>query len=173
MNTPPSFVILLERDQQRVHNVRTNILSTLPECEIVSAVDGQTLTVPAALSRYSLTVAPTYLQKLTLEKFAATLSKLKVWNIIIERKLEQAIIFEDDVKVPPHFRNELEAVLNEGPDDYEYLFLWTHPKYRLLDDSALLLPGKRRVRKYSYTYGNLAYVLTLDGARKLTAHFHQ
>ena len=46
LETPPTFVILLERDQARVQNVSANILNSLPECQIVSAVDGQTLRIP-------------------------------------------------------------------------------------------------------------------------------
>ena len=173
MNTPPSFVMLLERDHKRAHNVRTNILSTLPECEIVSAVDGQTLKVPDALSRHSLTTTSTYLKKLTSARVACHLSHLKILKLIVERRLASAIIFEDDAKVAPDFRNRLDLLLDEVPDDYDYVYLYTHPKYEPEDDTPFLIPEKNQIRRYSYTYCNLAYLVSFNGAKKLVNHLSQ
>ncbi len=165
----PKFVILLERDAKRVKNVRENILSTLPECQIIPAVDGKTLTTSVARSEVSKEVWT----RLGPFKLACLLSHRTALELVVKKRLPHAIIFEDDASVPASFNKQLELVLSELPDDCEHLYLYTHPKYRHQDDTPFLLPGKRHVRKYSYTYCNNAYLVSFDGAKKLVHHLSQ
>ena len=169
IDTLPKFVILLERDAKRVRNVQENILATLPECQIIPAVDGKTLTTSVARSEVSKEVWT----RLGPFKLACLLSHLTALKLVVNKKLSHALIFEDDVKVPACFGKQLKLVLSELPDDCEHLYLYTHPKYRHQDDTPFLLPEKRHVRKYSYTYCNLAYLVSFDGAKKLVHHLSQ
>ena len=169
MALPPSFVISLERDEKRVENVRDNILNIIPECEIVAATDGRTMNMFDVGSLISTN--PSY--RLNPLVIACHLSHLKVLKLIVERRLSSAIVFEDDVKVVPDFHNRLELLLDEIPDDYEYVYLYTHPKYKLEDDTPFLIPEKNHIRRYSYTYCNLAYLVSFNGAKKLVNYLSQ
>ncbi len=120
--------------------------------------------------QHSLSPFQKYLKKATPAKIAVTLSHLKTLNLLIERNLEQAIIFEDDVKVPLDFRCKLGFVLNEVPGDYDYVYLWTHPKHMHRDDAMFLITGKSHIRHYSYTYTNTAYLVTLAGAKRIVKY---
>jgi GR25 family glycosyltransferase involved in LPS biosynthesis len=169
MALPPSFVILLERDEKRVENVRDNILNIIPECEIFTATDGRNMNMFDVCSLISTNLS----YRLNPSVIACHLSHLKVLKLIVERRLASAIIFEDDVKVVPDFRNRLGLLLDEIPDDYDHVYLYTHPKYKLEDDTPFLIPEKNHVRRYSYTYCNLAYFVSFNGAKKLVNYLSQ
>ena len=169
IETLPKFLILLERDPKRVKNVQENILATLPECQIVQAVDGETLNTSVARSE----VSKNAWARLGPFKLACLLSHRTALELVVKKRLSHAIIFEDDVIVPASFNKQLELVLSELPDDCEHLYLYTHPKYRHQDDTPFLIPEKRHVRKYSYTYCNSAYLVSFDGAKKLVHHLSQ
>jgi GR25 family glycosyltransferase involved in LPS biosynthesis len=169
MALPPSFVISLERDEKRVENIRDNILNIIPECEIIAATDGRSVNIFDVDSLISTN--PSY--RLNPFVIACHLSHLEVLRLIVERRLPSAVVFEDDVKVVPDFRNRLDLLLDELPDDYEYIYLYTHPKYRLEDDTPFLILEKTHIRKYSYTYGTLACLVSFNGAKTLVNYLSQ
>ena len=141
-----TFVILLERDSRRVKSVRENVLATLPECQVVPAVDGALLDMSWACRQFTKKA----IARLDRFKLACLLSHLAVVKKIVEERLPHAIIFEDDVKVPTSFHKNLDH-----------------------DETPFLIPGKRHIRQYSYTYCNVAYLVSLEGARKLVSYLSQ
>ena len=170
MESVAVFVITLRRDQDRVNNVAKNVISALPECEIFSAIDGQSLNISEACAEYS--IPQEFFKKPGAKgNLGCALSHFHLLKMVVERKYEKVIIFEDDIKVPEDFRNKLSLVLDEVPDNFDFLYLWVHPKYRHQDDSNFLVPGKSYVRKYSYTYGTSAYLVTFEGAKKIVKYF--
>ena len=167
-----SFVILLERDARRVKNVRENVITQLPECEVWSATDSQSQKVDDLVNNGPLVITPRYRRRLTRAKVAVTMSHLRLWKKIVAEHIDLALIFEDDVKVVADFREKLADVLFEVPEDYHVIYLYVHPRQFRPDRPENRLPGKEYVMRHSYTYFRLAYVLTREGAQRLIDYFH-
>ena len=167
-----SFVILMTRDARRVENVRHNVLAQFPECEVCSATDGQSHEVDDFMNSGAVTIAPRYRRRITRAKAAVTMSHLRPWQKIVDEHIDRSVILEDDVKVLDGFRQKLAHVLSEVPEDYQIIYLYVHPRHFDPDRPENRLPGKEYVMRHSYTYCRLAYVLTVEGARRVIDYFH-
>jgi glycosyl transferase, family 25 len=115
LSAAKAYILHLERAVSRAANVES-LKARLPiESEIVSAVDG------ASLSREELEKAyarrrfrPRYPFALTATEVGVFLSHRAAWRRIVDEKLDFAIIFEDDAQVDPtSFAALIEFVASE------------------------------------------------------------
>jgi GR25 family glycosyltransferase involved in LPS biosynthesis len=52
-------------------------------------------------------------------------SHIRVWRDMVENGHEMALIFEDDIRLVPNFSSKLQEVLDELPEDWDYVNLGT------------------------------------------------
>lgn len=91
------FIIHLARAVERRANVERLVASMPGQAEIVDAVDGQNLD-SADRDRYQRKLfEPAYPFELRLGEIGCFLSHRKLWALMLERGIDQALILEDDV----------------------------------------------------------------------------
>jgi GR25 family glycosyltransferase involved in LPS biosynthesis len=100
VNDIKSFIIHLERAELRKANVEA-LLRTLPDAEVVLAVDGREMAQEQrdALVAEQSAVTPKYPFKLSLGEIGCFASHRKCWQKICDEDLPMALIVEDDVNV--------------------------------------------------------------------------
>ena len=178
---PPMFVLNLDRASDRWAQVQKQMSEQGLEVERLSAVDGKKLT-DAEMQTHSTKMAA-FLQPRGV--IGCYLSHKKFWQMVVDRNLDSAIIFEDDVRLVDNFkdtlRNYLERLRVEGNKPYDVLLLGAigrvHPEGRDNLGSMFFsnyIGGKRKREVLSpFLYkprrpaGTHAYMVSNAGARRL------
>lgn len=176
-NIPPIFVISLKHSNRReIIKSRLNELGL--KFEFFDAVYGKDLT-KEELEQIDFDFYPKNYgarKALTLGEIGCALSHIKLYEYIVERNIQEAIILEDDAIVSLYFKAILVDVLKKVPNRREIIF-FDHGKakifpfmrglverYRL---ARYLKPSKKSKRSIIRT---TAYLITLNGAKKLLKH---
>jgi len=177
---PPMFVLNLDRAPDRWAHMQALMEAQGLTAERLSAVDGRTLT-DAEMQTHSTKMAA-FLQPRGV--IGCYLSHKKFWQMVVDRNLESAIIFEDDVRLVDSFKDTLKEYLQrlqkEG-SSYDVLLLGAigrvHPNGKESFGSRLFsnyIGGKRpREILSSYLFkprrpaGTHAYMVSNAGARRL------
>ena len=111
MNNICAFVIGLERDLHRRKYIERHFSERNVTFEWFSAVDGLTLS-SKDINNYC---PHSYLNnrwELTPSEIGCFESHRRIWNVIIERSLDNALIFEDDVYLVPSFLSRLTKIID-------------------------------------------------------------
>lgn len=109
MNISKSFIIHLERATKRRAQAQRLAAALAYDCEIISAIDGNTLSQQQAAQYTPRMIQPHMPGNLRLAEVATFLSHRKCWQRIVDDGLEAALIFEDDVAAPDtDFHNAVE-----------------------------------------------------------------
>ena len=165
------FYINLDRRPDRDQNVK-NILNRLGlNAERVSAVDGSKLN-PNQISRDIITEngisdALNKKQKvyvpLTMGGIGCAMSHSLVWQKILDQKLDNALILEDDIRINNSFYQNLINMKNDWPDSYDVIFLGYHPP------SIKYIYGNVNYTfvKSDKVFGLFGYIVSYKGAQKL------
>ena len=119
---PHIFVVNLDRAKSRWEHIQEVMHDADLEIERLPGVDGRQLTE---------TELKTYATKLSLffqpkGVIGCYLSHRKFWQYVVDRNLPSAIIFEDDVRLIPNFKNKLVSSLQRLDNDqltYDIIFL--------------------------------------------------
>lgn len=101
--------------------------------EKVPGIDGLALDVPAlhrsgvltdmAFERYNLpNDEKLFGMDLTPGALGCALSHMRVWELVAERKLERALILEDDVEFAPGFYRSIRERISRVPGDYDIIY---------------------------------------------------
>jgi len=177
---PHMFVLNLDRAPQRWSHMQTVMEEQGLQVERLSAVDGKTLTDAEMLAHSTKMAA--FLQPRGV--IGCYLSHKRFWQMVVDRNLDSAIIFEDDVRLVDDFKGKLQSYLQrletEG-SSYDVLLLGAigrvHPEGRESFGSRLFstyIGGKRPLKQLSnYLYkprrpaGTHAYMVSNAGARRL------
>ncbi len=137
----------------------------------VKAVDGREID-PDYLEREGIRMLPVFSEPyhnrpLTYGEIGCFMSHYKIWLDVIERGHETVIVFEDDIRFEPHFRQGLENLrweLDRLAPDWELVFLG---RKILKDSDEPWVEGSNLLVEVGYTYWTLAYMLSRRGAEKL------
>lgn len=160
----PIFVITLLENEERKKHVETNILDKHPSSVIFPAVDNKSEEFQIALRDKEIKVQSVYGKKTLRGKIACSLSHLRLWRHLVDKNIDKAIVFEDDVETLEDFDS---VVRQDLPDDLNFLFLYVHPRH--------FCPSKNVVNayfsSYYYTWCRSAYLITNAGCKKLIEHF--
>lgn len=165
----PTFVILLERDRERSVHVHEDLAPQLPRCEIVPATDFKSSDMDGELARAEIYVDRAKYRNMTPSKTACSVSHIRVWRKIVERKLPAAIVLEDDVAVGPEFRSFVGRLRRELPADFDLVHLFVAVNRDVWSERAAAVdtPYVDFVPKW----GRSAYMVSAKGARKLLDGF--
>ena len=144
------FVLTLEGQHQRQNHMRQALQGV--DFEFFYGVDKENFTLEEAerSNAYSGEVARTRVRsgkEMPKGMLACSWSHKNIYKKIIEDKLENALIFEDDLQPLDSSLRYLNVALSELPKDWElfYLGYWKNDQYEL----------KERFRKYFYLLFNL------------------
>ena len=178
---PPMFVLNLDRAPNRWKYMETVLEHQGLQAERLPAVDGKNLT-DAEMRTHSTKLAA-FLQPRGV--IGCYLSHKKFWQMVVDRNLDSAIIFEDDVRLIDNFKGRLQDFLQrliaEGSKPYDVLLLGAigrvHPEGKDNIGSRFFssyIGGKRRLEMLSeFVYkprrpaGTHAYMVSNAGARRL------
>jgi GR25 family glycosyltransferase involved in LPS biosynthesis len=99
--------------------------------------------------------------KISKGEYGCSDSHIRIWKDVVEKDYKTALVFEDDVIILPNFVLKLEQVLNELPDDWDYVNLgplaWR-------DRGEQLTPMLTR----GSAWGAHCYLISNKGARKIS-----
>lgn len=156
---------------------KQNIIDQLKKEELsykssrVDAVDGNTLdimNVPSYLitdkGKSDAIYGNAVYVPLTKGAVGCALSHLKAFGVIINNKLDYALILEDDAVLSDDFAKKLDILIKNLPDDdggFDVLFLGYHPS------SELGYKVNEFLAKPVKLYGLFGYVVSFKGAKKL------
>ena len=178
---PPMFVLNLDRAPDRWKYMLTVLDEQGLSAERLPAVDGKNLT--DAEMRTQSTQLAAFLQPRGV--IGCYLSHKRFWQLVVDRNLPEAIIFEDDVRLVDDFKGRLGDFLRrlqaEGSKPYDVLLLGAigrvHPEGKDNIGSRFFssyIGGKRRLEMVSeFVYkprrpaGTHAYMVSNSGARRL------
>tara|TARA_B110000977_G_C11091282_1_gene496983 strand:- start:4200 stop:4835 length:636 start_codon:yes stop_codon:yes gene_type:complete len=98
---------------------------------------------------------------LTPGAIGCALSHLNLWNSVQSHK--NLVVFEDDINLCENFKSRLHELFKEVPDDWELLYLGSHIKPKILQESdqPYFVPLNKQVN------GTGSYVVNKAGAEKL------
>jgi glycosyl transferase, family 25 len=104
-------------------------------------------------------------RQITDAELGCSLSHRKIWQMMIDRGQDWAVIFEDDAEFLPQFAVQLSTIENETHDfDMVHLFAFREPD--ILHCGTI--DGAFKVMRYSGPHGSTAaYAMRLSGAKKL------
>jgi glycosyl transferase family 25 len=166
--TVPIFVVSLERAADRRTFVERAFATVGASVEVVPAVDARNLSA-VDIGRYSSRRAMfEYGRELNRGELACALSHLKVLEIVCERGLESAVVFEDDTRPLPEFLDVVRATAAAVPRDsvvtFHSLFPGSGPT-PVPDDA---LPTGHRLCRYRRTpMGTQAYLIRRGAAERV------
>jgi len=154
------YVILLEDDRERTEHVNAN----LPDFKIFPA------TTKANIGPYYHLFTRKYIKTTPPAKLACTISHLRLWKKIVDEKIGNTLIFEDDMIKNNDFDDMLPKIFGELPKDYDILYLWIHDKY--YNPLKNRIRGLEHINGYYFTWGRAAYLLSYKGACRLLGLFN-
>ena len=123
MPSIPIFIILLERDLERVNHVNNNLKPLLEDPIIFPAIDGKTDQIESIMKRENLEISNSFKEKALRGQIGCYLSHYLLWKHIVDSNISEAIIFEDDANITDTFYNSLNKIKEELPVDYKFLYL--------------------------------------------------
>jgi GR25 family glycosyltransferase involved in LPS biosynthesis len=167
------YYINLSRRPDRNNNI-TEIINKLQLDNIttrVPAIDGKQLNLDKMpkkiITAKGIEDAKNTKQKvyapLTYGAIGCALSHRTVWQMIVENKLKNALILEDDINIDKNFEKKLKNYKNHLPTDYDMVFLGYH--------RTSINHGVKNINsiymKCNRIYGLFGYIVSNKGAHKL------
>lgn len=168
----PALLINLDRDVQKLTSVTERLQSAGITFERIPAVDGSALTQDD-LHRRCTATCKHYCPKGAIGCF---LSHVEAWRVVASRGLARALVLEDDVGFTTGGVELISEALEELPQGWHVMLCgcFTCQTEMAVERVAGIArgapPGRdisEHVRVPSQTYGSQAYVVSLEGARKL------
>lgn len=165
------YMINLERRPDRKQKMDHSFDLLGIEYEWVKAVDGRTFG-DSHLADNGITMLPSFSEPyhgrpLTYGEIGCFMSHYNIWRDVIEKKHESIIVFEDDIRFEPYFREkvqQLRAEVEKLSLDWDLIFLG---RKILHNTNEPWVEGSSLLVDVDYTYWTLSYLLSQRGARKL------
>jgi glycosyl transferase family 25 len=171
LNLPATFVINMERDQNRREAMRARLDAINLPFEFFSAVDGRTLSINDCAHYDGAKRRRFFGRDMTPGEVGCLLSHRGIYERMIRDNLKHALILEDDVMFEADFPDVLRALL-KSPIKWNMIrFLGCEKIYNLGQRKIVPLTENYWLARIPGTHGGAhAYLLTLDTARILMAH---
>ncbi|XP_015272001.1 PREDICTED: procollagen galactosyltransferase 1 isoform X1 [Gekko japonicus] len=166
------FMINLKRRVDRRERMLWALYEQQIDCKIIEAVDGKAMN-SSQVEAMGISMLPGYKdpyhgRPLTKGELGCFLSHYKVWQEIVERGLEKSLVFEDDLRFEIFFKRRLMNLmydLEEEGLDWDLIYIGR--KRMQVEHPEKAVPHIRNLVEADYSYWTLAYVISLQGARKL------
>ncbi|RVE42164.1 hypothetical protein evm_013183 [Chilo suppressalis] len=163
------FLINLERRKDRLHLMELSFKELGMDVQLVKAFDGRNLDMDN-LKKHSITLMPNYedpyhKRPMKAGEVGCFLSHYSIWEEMVSRKIETALILEDDCHFVPYFRHRMLQLLHELEKlDWDLVYIG---RKILLDDEEEQV--SEHTRRPLYSYWTLGYLMSGRGAGKLLA----
>jgi len=159
------FNLLLKSDKKRVKHVNINLVKNIPNLEIFPAIEGKTNELEFYLEGRKINEL--FLKICRRGQLACFLSHLKIWKKMIQENIDEAVILEDDAKISEDFMENFLEIYYELPKDYNFVYLFLHPKKPRDYDVIMKQSYSDHLNKGYPTYGFVAYVITKEFATEV------
>jgi glycosyl transferase, family 25 len=171
MSTPPIFLINLDRSHERLALMQAQADALGLAFERVSAING-TRQLPGWMISQFLDQRGRVRGGLSEGEVGCYASHLLVMSTIVERRLEAAIVLEDDAVLDPDFEQAACAAVQAAPAGWECIHLSTDFKKAAFPVASLGL-GRSLVRYKRLPVNSLGYIVSRAGAAKLLDARHR
>jgi len=171
MATPPIFLINLDRSHERLALMQAQANDLGLVLERVPAIDG-TKQLPGWMVAQFMDRRERVRGGLSEGEVGCYASHLLVFSKIVERRLEAAIVLEDDAVLDADFERMALAAVRAAPAGWDCIHLSTdfkRPAFPIAD----LGSGRSLVRYKRLPVNSLGYVVSLAGASKLLEARHR
>ena len=163
---PPIYIINWKHDKERWQSMKRQLDQFGLSYERIEADAGRDFTAEQRSAVYS-----GFWYKILCGKSAsrgelgATLSHRQIWQLMLDRNQDWAIIFEDDVQILPEFARDLIEMEEETRNfDLVQFHSFRMPNIAVSESKS----GGFKVKKYSGAHASAAaYGIRSSGARKL------
>ncbi|ERE89025.1 procollagen galactosyltransferase 1 [Cricetulus griseus] len=150
------FMINLKRRRDRRERMLQALHEQEIDCRLVEAVDGKAMNT-SQVEALGIQMLPGYRdpyhgRPLTKGELGCFLSHYNIWKEVVERGLQKSLVFEDDLRFEIFFKRRLMSLMRDRMQV-------EHPEKAV--------PRVRNLVEADYSYWTLAYVISLQGARKL------
>ncbi|XP_076004252.1 procollagen galactosyltransferase 1 [Genypterus blacodes] len=168
------FMINLARRADRRERMLRALYEQELSCKVVAAVDGKALNI-TDIDSMGIKMLPGYKdpyhgRPLTKGELGCFLSHYNIWKEIVDRDLRISLVIEDDLRFEVFFRRRLQTLLQEVTKhklDWDLIYIGR--KRMQVDHPEKSVPNIHNLVEADYSYWTLAYMLSLQGARKLLA----
>lgn len=169
MSMPPVFVINLDNSTKRLAKISDRLNKLEVPFERIPAVYGAELNPKELVTNYDPELnAKSYRRELPCGEIGCYMSHIRAWKIIIERKLDCAIILEDDITIDQEFK-EIAERLAGSIDDFDVVKFFCGKSNPKITASEPISPNHKLCRFYKVLSGNQGQLITFNGAKSLLA----
>merc|ERR1719225_1610735 len=157
------YLINLDRRPDRLRNMEAIFNELNVDFKRVKAVDGKVDVNPGYMRKNGIEMMsdfsePYHGRAMTYGEIGCFMSHYNIWKDVIENDFEEIIVFEDDVRFEPFFRQKLNAVRQELEKmDWDLVFLGRKILHNVVED---WVEGSQWLVHVNYTYWTLGYMLT-------------
>ncbi|XPF93473.1 glycosyltransferase family 25 protein [Colwellia sp. RE-S-Sl-9] len=167
MKVPAIFVINLDRSLDRLKSSESQLKDCGFKFERISAVDGKELVSDEIQKHYCKKKNnKEYHKELTRGEIGCYLSHRKVWQKIVDDKIEYAIILEDDFAIEGNI-NKTISTLNRIDFEWDYIKLATYKKRTRNIAFSQPINNMHLVLFNKAMAGTCAQAVSYSGAKKL------
>ena len=163
-NDIPVWIINLKRDTDKLSFMQTQMQRLGIDYQVIEAIDGRSLGEDQK-APYSRSIAlRDFGRELTAGEIGCALTHIRIWNLMVEKDIEELLILEDDV----HLGIGLIEVLKHRdrlPSDYQHINFSTNA--RQIPFGEYVADIYRASKHAERPYLTSAYLLTKAGAIKL------
>jgi len=174
MRQIPVHVILLYSDEKRIQHVENNVKNNINSVNILKAVSDKN-EINKCIKKFSITIDSKYKKTCTIGQLGCTFSHMLLWKNMVDNNIKEMIVLEDDVEIPSDYEDKIKNIVNELPEDYDFLYLFVHPviikNMESVENQKYTIPGKKLIVKGYKTWGTVGYLLTLKTAKMLLENF--
>ena len=179
MTDIPFFVINLEKDKQKKENMNKICFKNRITPTFIKAVYGKELEDKYVGSICNQNLAKKFLGRiLSPGEIGIALSQLSIYKRMIEKNIEIAVVFEDDINF--NFSMEyLINLVNNFPDDWDCVLLGHHQKRsRKIDGLSSFWHKKvlsnelKLIRFAELPVGAYGYIININGAQKMIEKYN-
>lgn len=105
---------------------------------------------------------------MTYGEIGCFLSHYFVWDDIVKNGYEEVIVFEDDIRFEPYFREKIDWMMKEAKKFTDWDLIYVGRK-KLKNADESWVDGSEMLVHVEYSYWTLCYILSQRGASKLLA----
>lgn len=168
------YMINLERRPDRYIQMDTKLKMLGIEYEHFHAVDAKKMN-ESYLDELGVKMLDGYVdpfrdRPLTYGEIGCFLSHYFIWKDIVDKKYNEVVVFEDDVRFEANFLEGLNKVKDDiETNDLDWDLIYIGRKKLKSKDEEVLVEGTNNIVWAGYSYWTVGYLLSRSGAEKLLA----
>lgn len=165
-------MINLKRRRDRRERMLRALHEQEIDCKLVEAVDGKAMNT-SQVEALGIQMLPGYRdpyhgRPLTKGELGCFLSHYNIWREVVDRGLQKSLVFEDDLRFEIFFKRRLMNLMRDVErEGLDWDLIYVGRKRMQVEQPEKAVPRVRNLVEADYSYWTLAYVISLQGARKL------